>query len=728
MNVFRQEQWLNGTLVVLALALAVAVFATRETRTTTEEEARSDNLLQVFDDQKITRVRIERKAGSFTVVRGENGEFLLKEPFAEDAEPFAVQKLLGTLEFATAVRRIKPEEVNRATFGLDAPELVVHVDMGDVKYRLRKGAEAASPKGAHYVEIAGENAPGKGVVLAGKTLLDELDVKLDDFRERYVMPYLSTALDKIAIDGTAGTKKLRRGELRDSFRFDGMLGDVRLSRRALDRILTQFARTRADRFIDAGEAERLLAGAEVVTVTMTPSDKKDPVGVVVIGGKCPEAPDAAVALRKQPDRVAACVPSGVVLGLSVPADGLADRTLFWMRPDAVERFDIERPDGKLSLERKDVGFVMRAPREGTVEPEPGKDRLEALVHATGKLVEAPDLAKLGLLPPRGKAVLRSAASDDSKVMVETVLVGDTGTDGALYVQREQDGAVIELSRDAARGLAIDTGLVRSRTVIDVAISDVAGVELDGPARQVLARAQDGTATLTDPPGLPVDNGLALELFDALRELSADQWIADKDDGSFGLEAPSITARLLLHEGSEVKRRTLRVGRKGASGFFASVDDQPGVFLVPRRLAETLGSWVIDRGVFTVNRNAVRRIVVKTKNREVVLENQGGAFAQTDTGPSLTDESLARLVDTLTELRAEGAVSVGPPRPEYGLENPEATIAIEHDAGGPTDPASFFLVGAGDTWRGMSVHYASVKGVPATFAISRSAIRTVLDLL
>ena len=41
-------------------------------------------------------------------------------------------------------------------------------------YRLRVGREAPSPAGAHYVEIAGEGAPAKGVVLATKSLLDEI--------------------------------------------------------------------------------------------------------------------------------------------------------------------------------------------------------------------------------------------------------------------------------------------------------------------------------------------------------------------------------------------------------------------------------------------------------------------------------------------------------------------------------------------------------------------------
>ena len=365
----RNSQVVNAVLLGTALALVVLVVATREKQTTSEEEARQFNLLQAYEEKDITRLRFERKEGTFALVRTKlddagTGTWTLKEPIQEDAEPFSVQKILGTLELSSAVRRIKSEEVNRAQFGLDDPSLVIHVDMGHVLYRLRLGVEAASPKGARYLEIAGEGAPNKGVVLVSKSLVAELDMKLDDFRERYVMPYLSSVLSRLTLEGVGGTRKLRRAEWPDGFRFDGMLGDARTSRPVLDRVLLQFARTRAERFMDPAEAEKALSGAETVTVTMTPSDPKNPVGVVEVGGKCPGNDADVVALRRKPDKVAACVPRSVLAGFTTEAEALVDRTLFWMRPDQVEGFDVKQGDARLALDRKENGFVMRAPREG----------------------------------------------------------------------------------------------------------------------------------------------------------------------------------------------------------------------------------------------------------------------------------------------------------------------------------------------------------------------------
>lgn len=735
MSHLRRQQTLNAALLGIALALMVLVVSTRERVTTSEAEARSDNLLQVYKESDITRLRFERKDSAFTLVRtrmDDAGEatWAIKEPMVEDAEPFSVQKLLGTLEFSSALRRIKPEEVNRAAFGLDAPDLVIHVDMGEIKYRLRLGKEAASPKGARYLEIAGEGAPGKGVVLASKTLVDELGLDLDGFRERYVMPYLSTVLDRMTIDGTGGLRKLRRADWHDGWRFDGMLADARTSRPALDRVLTQFARTRADRFIDAAVAEKALAGSETVTVTMTPMNKKDPVGVVVVGGACPGTESDVVALRQKPDRVAACVPRSVLGGLTTPADALVDRTLFWMRADEVEGFEVKRGEDRLALDRKETGFVLRAPHEGEVDAEAGNGRLEAILHATGTVVPTPDRKALGLDPPQGKVSTRSAASEDSKVREEVVFLSAPTADGRVYAERQHDGVVLELGREAARALVADAALVRSRTVLDVPVADVARVEIDGTPHQVIERAESGELRLTTPAGFEIDGALALELIDAVRQLTVERWVADKDDGTYGLAAPLLTARITVRsKDGHSKDQVLRLGRPTATGTYASLDGDPGVFVLPRRLRETLTTFVMDRGAFLLDPLLATKVTLETPERTVVLERRGDEFVETDPGEPLSADGVRKIADTLASLRAEAAVEVGPARAEQGLDRPVLTVRIEREPGhGEKSSPIGFRVGAGDSWRGVSIHYVRVDGVPATYAVARSNVHALLEAL
>lgn len=733
MNALRRAQALNAALIGIAMALLVLVISTRSRTTTTEEEARSNNLLQTFREDHITRIRFERKEGSFTVSRtrmddGGVATWSVTEPVKEDADIFAMQKLEGTLEFASALRRIKSEEVNRAAFGLDDPILTIHVDLDDIKYRLRLGAEAASPAGARYLEVAGENAPGKGIVLVSKGLVDELNLKLDVFRERYVMPYLSALVDKLTLEGEGGTRTLRHATWPDGFRFDGMLGDARVNRGALDRMLAQFARTRADTFIDPAVAEKALEGAKTVTVTMIPTAKTSPKGVVSVGGTCPSNPEEVVALRKEPDRVAACVPKSVLAGLTIPADALVDRSLFWIRPDEVEGFELVQGETRLSLDRKENGFVMHAPEEGAVDAEAGNGRLQAILHATGVIV-TPDRKSVGLDPAGGKVVMRSVAAQDAKTTEEVVTLSAPTADGRVYAERAQDGVVLELGREAARGLVADASLVRSRTVLDLPIADVARVEIDGTPSQTLERSESGNLSLTAPAGFQVDGALGLELCDGARNITADKWVADKDDGTFGLEHPVLRAKLTMRKDGKLVEHVLRVGRQTASGYFATMEGDTGVFVLPRRLYETLTTLVVDRGPFMVDPAITTKITLRTHDRGAVLERRGDEFVQTDPGEPLSPDSVRKIVDTLSSLRAEAAVDIGPARPEQGLDHPLLTVRVEREPGHPEKPqVSTFSIGAGDSWRGISVHYARVEGMPATYAIARSAVRALVDAL
>lgn len=729
----RRQQIGNAVLVGTALALVVLVLVTRRAPTTAEQEYRANNLLQAFREEEITRVRFERKEGAFTLRRTEPGEegsgWQLTEPMKEPAETFGVQKVLNVVEFASAVRRIKPEEVDRKAFGLDDPTLVVHVDMGDIKYRLRFGAEAASPAGSRYVEVAGESAPGQGVAIVSQSGVAEFGVTVDELRERYVMPYLSVVLDRIAIKGEGGERKLRRAAWIDGFRFDGMLGDARANRSALNRVLLQFARTRAERFLDAGAAENALANGPRVEVTLYPTDPKSPTGVVVVGGRCPGNDTEVVALRTAPDRLAACVPKSVLSGLTTPADTLIDRTLFWMRADEVESFAIEQGDQKLSLERNETGFKLRAPREGDVEGDAGGQRLDALLRAAGTIVASPDRAKLGIDPPAGRAVVKSAAADDSRVAEEVVNLGTPQPGGKIFVERAHDGVVLELERNAARAVTPDASLLKSRTLLDIGLLEVTGIEVDGAIKQVISRNGPNYAYVT-PAGFDVDGALVLELVDALRSLSAERWVAEKDDGSFGMEKGTLVARLRTRKDDVTTEHVLRVGDPAGSGYYAKLDGNPGVFVLSRRNYETLTTLAFDRSVFVVDPSITARITVEGRDRKIVLEKLGDEFVEANPGAApLTPEAIRRIVDALSSLRAEAALEVGPARPELGMDRPVLSVFVDREEGVQDKPRRLvWRAGSGDSWRGMSVHYARVEGVNATYAVARSGIRAILDAL
>jgi hypothetical protein len=717
-------QTVNVVLALVAVTLVVTVILTGSRVTTDERQARENNVLSAFRSKEISKISLIRASEQIVVERGKSedgGEasWRLTAPHAEEAEAFAMDKLLGSLEFATWVRRIKPDQVERAAFGLDQPKWRLEVEMGKIRYELKLGKEAAAPAGAHYLELVASGAPGSGVGVVSRDLVTELGIDAAELRGRQLMPYLSDALERIVIEGQGGTRRLVKSG-KNRWRFDGMQGNLRVDREAFDAVLVQFARTKAEHFIDRAAAERALSGAEIVRVTMLPKAKDQPKGVVHVGGSCPKSENDVVAVRKEPDPIAACVPKSVLPGLTTPAEALVDKSLFTLRKDEVESLLAQRGTRKLELERKENGFTLRAPVKAEVELDVGNGHIENILRARGKIVEKPDLKKLGLDPPRGHVTLKSAAESESAVVEETIELGS-----GEHVRRKLDGAVLEIDRETARLIEPDETLLRKRRLLDFAPSEFRSADITSKTQKLhqrVLREPSGAFTLELPKDFSHDASLATTLVDVLGSLEADRWVAAHDDKTFGLADPTLTAKISVDAKGGAVTHTLVVGSPTSGGYFAKLEDTPGVFVMPRRVVETLETPLLDRSVFMLPPE-VESVSLEHAGKKVKLEKRGTSWTAND--PELSPARIAQITEALSSLRAEAALHLGAARADQGFAKPELIVRVEPLG---SDKPWSFKIGAGDSWQGTSVHYARRDGLAATYVIAKNKVRAILDAL
>lgn len=732
-----RRHWPTLALAALAAGVTVAVVVTRGAVTTTELESRDTNVLGSFREDELSRIEIEWVGKPRVVLeRGRaddagDAPWHLREPVQEEADPVGMREWLDVFEFLRAVRRIKPEEVDRAAFGLEAPRARFALEMGKVRYRLALGKEAVSPPGSAYLEVAGEGAPRPGVVIVPRDAVTELEPRLDDLRERRLVPYLSTELARLEKSGGGGAWQLERAE-------DGpwrLAGGSVVDRDALDRVLLALARTSADPLVEleaAREAHRVAraAGHELVELRQVPRAAARKPARVEVGGKCPGGKPGTVALRHEPDPMAGCVPDSVLAGYELGAEDLRDRTPFTLRRDEVEKLVIVRGDARLDLARREGGFVLNAPKQGEVELDPGNQRLTALVDAPGVPVDSPDLAKLGLEPPRGRVSLVSVGDAVAAVKEEHVQVGKALPDGRTHVRRESDGVVLELSRDAARAFAPDSTLIRGRRLLDFRASELRRFDVTASGtRQSLARTPGGAWTLEAPPGAQPDGSAATEIAELVSRLECERWISDEDDGSHGLAAPRLRAEVSWEAGDAGARSAvLSVGAAVTGGAFASLSGEPGVMVLSQRSIDTLELVLADRSALVLPATEAIRIELETRDGKRVLLARGDGFVDESATP-LPADSVRRVVEVLSAFTAEAALHWGPARPDEGLEPPLLRVRVERRPGaGPRSSPLAWRLGAGDSWRGISVHYARADGVEATFGIARGKVRELMAAL
>jgi hypothetical protein len=723
------QQWTSFGLALLAVCSVAAVLLTRSAPGTTERTERARNLIPIFRESEVGKLtftsrgksfRLERVTRDGAAPRANGDDFELYAPDREPADGAAVDRVISGLGFATPVRRLDGGDL--AAFGLLTPEVTLDLAMGDSALRIALGKNAPSPAGAAYVKVTG--APGGDVLaVVSKDVAALLRFAPDDFRERALLGLGRNDVKELALERQGATLRLVRAGA--SFRIDEK---ERANRDVLEPVFQALSRLDARRFLAVPEAEKARGAPAALVVRVTPVDAKDPAKLVELGGSCPGHPDEVLAIVRSPRARAGCVERTLLGALTLEREALFDEQPFAARPDEVETLTIERDGRRLVLARRGSAWLLREPSEAQVALEAGNERLAAILGAEATVVRNPDLRRLGLDPALGHVVITRLGEDD-KAVDEKLELGRKEADGTLHVRRADDGAVLSLGRDAARAFTVDTTLLKSLRIADFSLSALAELELTAPEHQLLRRAPSGF-TLVEPRGHAHDGALATDAVLAFGSLTALRFVADADDGTFGLGTPTLVARARFDADGGTNTLGLVVGRSTPGGFFAKLESDPSVFVIERSVAERLGTLLVDRSAFMADPKTLARVTISANGVTRTLERRHDelvAAASSDIDATV----VARLIEALGALRAEAAVHTGGPRPDEGFAKPKLRVRFEPLAG--LGKSRSFEVGASGAPGGplsgveRSAHFARAEGVDATFLLADAKLKPLFDL-
>lgn len=709
--------------LVVATAVAAGwVYLQRDAIGTSETAPRKHNLFVAFRADDVTEVNIERDGETYVLRRkstaadaGDDRRWTIDVGGkVTPAESWAADRAVAAMDVTIAQRTILPGEVNRAQFGLDKPRFRATVKMGKLTTSMAIGGPAPKPENSVYVEVDGR------VSVVRKDSFSTIDLPADAMRTRTVVPFMSGVCREIEVAQSAATILLVKGPAA-TWQL-GSDAKLRADRVAVDKLLGSFADMKVDHFISEADAKSAAAGATVVTITMRPTDRAKQDGVFSVGGACPGHPDDVVLRRTSPDPVFACVGRGTMEGVLQEPASFVDARAFSLREDEVEEIILEEGTQVLELARKEKGWRERRPVEADVALDQARALVKVLTTARSEV--KPEIGALE--NPRAKVTLNPASDKDrSTPQPEVVQVFRADKDGRVPVRREQDGAVLYLSKEDGRAFVPRSTALRSTRIVDVPIEKLRKITLTRPeGRHVLDRSEAGIWNVSDPKGLPADLGSVGRIADVLAHLTADQWVADDDDGSFGLAKPKLAFELVYREGDVDRSVKVELGDVAKLGIYGHIVGQKGVFLAPKSTEEALSGWAIDLTQTAIDASEVREITLSpAKGKSVTLIATGDGFRFAD-GTELPTSRLVPIRDALRELRAEGVVHLGASKKEEGFDAPALEIK-----GKRADGKNYRLTfGAGDAWRGASVHYARKDGVDVVYAVAVSRLKALIALL
>ncbi|HEY1537425.1 MAG TPA: DUF4340 domain-containing protein, partial [Polyangiaceae bacterium] len=577
----------NAGVALLACASLAAVWLTRGSATTSDRESRGENLLPLYHSEDAVHLELESAGQKLVLERtpasdAGSASFRLLSPISAPADAATADKFLTALGNAHALRPVASGPAPSA-FGLDKPLLRVNVRSAKGSYRLLVGSNAPAPEGARYVQItSGSDAPR--IVVVDKSVAEDLSIELDAFRQRSVVSISEPDVTRIVITSPKLNVTLQRSS-GISFLLDGPTKTL-VDRETLSSLFFQLSRLSANRFLTAQEGQSALAQYRAHFEL----DTKDPAQAVRfdVGGDCPGDPSQLVVVKSAPDAQSICAPRELEATLRLSADDLLDRHAFSLHTDEVEELDITGGKNKFALLRKGNAFVLHTGSEAPVELEAGNQRIAALLEATSERAPSQKPSELGLEPASSSVTLSSSAARDADVVQQVVRVGKTDAAGNLYLYREQDGVVLRVPRTSARYFAADSTLLYAHKLSEFGLSSFVSAEIMRPAgKEALSRGANEALRLDEPKGFDPDVSASSDLIQALGSLTADRFVADRDDGSFGLEKPSLSVRFVSKTETNPKlEQYLRFGDETALGVFATLGDNGPVFVLPRSVKDT----------------------------------------------------------------------------------------------------------------------------------------------
>jgi hypothetical protein len=732
-------------LVILATAGVVVLFVVDKGQvTTTESDRRKKNLLPVW--------RLEDVRSVTLTAHGKTAKISLGEPNAAGqklweveidgarflANQQTVDQLMGTLEFASFERRVSQGATAESELGFASPATTVTVEMGPNTYRIAVGGTAPTPKDARYCDVQGQ-----GVFVITAQLAAALDMRPESLRTRTFVPYLSPELASLVVDGEGGARHFVRASWSGSrgagFRFDGSTpeGSVRANAEAVDRLLGALATLQAETFLADDAADKALQ--KRVTLTLVPKDGAKPKAVIEIGGACPDKDEQVVAVRREPSRTSACVSAQIMDTLTRPASDYVDLSVVGARPDDVSELSVVRDDRTVELARLGTEWHMRKPSDRKVDLGAGNALVAGLTSLDGTKIASGSPRDLGLDPPRATVRVVSPApgvSADGGVVdrIETVEIGAPQGD-VVHVRRLEDGTILEVPADKARALYPTEVVLRDTAVLDLPRDQIRSLTVQpaahpGARTQRLTRGPNGW-TFVEPaaPDLLPDAPLVDDVIEAISGLRALRWVADRDDGSFGLEKPRFVIEATASDADGGASKTARVllGAETKDGVFARTGDDPAVFVAPRLLEDVASVWLFDRQALVVDPGAIVRVEAAAEGgKKLVAERAGDVWKSTSAEGA---DVAATLRAAVSGLVSEGAVSMGSPDKSFGLDKPRLMLTVVFEQSGPKDgPRRTLRVafGAGDSFHGTSVVYARREGLDVTYAVALGKVRALFE--
>ncbi|MEM9194867.1 MAG: DUF4340 domain-containing protein, partial [Myxococcota bacterium] len=721
------RQWTIGLGVVAFGLLLFILFFEKDTLSSGELNPRRGRVFERFVRDRVTELTIERGEERLVLRREVDeeieDEFLpwtLTSPVTSDTDYDAVDSLLATMEWAEDRRRL--EDVSPADlqqFGIADSELRGSFQVASERVEFAFGAE--DPQGAgYYLQVGGGD-----VVVVGQDLYEAFDHSAAHFRTRELFPNIglararSLSVERAEPNGSGSSFSVGR-ELPGRWTLNSE-GNGFASKPAVRSIFDALRDLRIESYPDTGEL-----GEPSISVRFAiPEDDGEERFRFRVGDACDDE-EHRLAQVNNGDLV--CVENEGLDRLRLTADDLRERRLLVTERSELAEAVFVANGGELRVVRTEDGFSVG---EEAADPDALASVLASLREVeVADFLPTEDLASFGI--GSGPSI-RIVRRDDGSEEVRFGRLEGT----QVYAQRVGENAVVQVPAAALDRIPSGSFQLRSRDILDLAASDIVGLHIVRQGVEERVERTEGELRVVAPVDALADRIRAPAAIDALRELTAESFIALSPAPEHGLATSTLSVTVRYHRPSEdhaghdhdhdhddhpPEELTIRFGNPRGPSVIAQADDGP-IALVPASVLEAIAQPLVSRSALESRRSEVEGLTIEREGRSVSIRREDGVFLRD--GQTISQAEERDLIEGLGRLSARRVESYGPPSAGFGFEPPRAVLTIARSPA--MDPATLELEVGSEVREGEDVlAYVRRRDMPATFVVSADLLRPFLE--
>ncbi len=540
-----------------------------------------------------------------TLVKSDEGEWQLTEPFAADASSEKVSEILDNL----LNKRVKQtlEVTALAPYGLDAPSITVALWTTEPERKDRLLYLSATDATATFLigkkainfSLYAKEASEPHIFLIESSTLDDLAKSPTDLRSRKVIQFNPERISEIRlVKGTSTTpKEIRCEKIGDTWTMTHPLS-VKADTQEIELLLSalgsfQVSTFEADWTGEASAPDLEKYGLHSPRLSVILKNEKGTLGLHIGTGTY-----VTPAHRNAVYTVA----NDIYAQLNKSVFDLRDKRVLDFQRTATNRIEIEYPKHSARqvsrAQRKTEGnakivcvknfddtWDLKTPIQTKADAQAiddlvfGADSLKAIEFVTAP---APDLARYGLDSPAMQVAFTQLGEENPALL----LIGNRKGDAA-YVKSGDSSQVSLVKHALIDNLATGVAWLRDKQILHFGIDDVNRFALKYDDVSLTCQRLGTNWRLTVPVKEDANNAEINAIIYELDDLKVEEFLSDALDTTItGLNPPQIQITLGLRSGNGY---VLQIGKADASGrFYARLQHEPNVtFLLDSALIPKL---------------------------------------------------------------------------------------------------------------------------------------------